>query len=412
MQVVRTDTFLSIPVGKELLGKVINPLGQSFSENQKFTPPKELREIDTQVLGISSRARIKKPLATGVSIIDMIIPLGKGQRELVIGDRKTGKSTFLLSTIKRQAQEGVITIYAAIGRKHSEIKQLQEFLEQEKILDKAIIVATSSHDSPSLIFLTPYSAITIAEYFRDQGQDVLLVLDDLSAHARFYREISLVGKRFPGRDSYPGDIFYVHAKLIERAGNFKYEKTRDVAITCLPVIETIEGDLTSYVATNLMGMTDGHIFFDSNMYYKGRRPAINTALSVTRVGKQTQSTLKREINNKLNAFLAQHEKLQNFSHFGAELSDDVKRTLRIGDQLYTFFDQHYSLILPEEVQLIVFAMIWQGLFEQEEKIGIAKIKMTELFKKEEYKKFYSELIGVATFDEFIENITKHKDKLV
>ncbi|MFH0898108.1 MAG: F0F1 ATP synthase subunit alpha, partial [bacterium] len=265
----RTDQLLSIPVGKELLGQTINPLGDPLDENISFTKPSESRDVDSKSIGISGRQKITIPMTTGISLIDLLIPLGRGQRELIIGDRKTGKTAVLMTMIKNQVNEGVVAIYAAIAKRKSDIKKLQEFFVHEKIMDKVIIVATGSNDSQSLIYQTPYAAMSIAEYFRDQGINTLLILDDLSTHAKFYRELSLLARRFPGRDSYPGDIFYTHSKLLERAGNFKHPKVGEVSISCLPVIEIVEGDFTGYVSTNVMGITDGHIYLDSNIYYQG-----------------------------------------------------------------------------------------------------------------------------------------------
>src|SRR5260221_2928839 len=267
-KVASTDQLLSIPVGKELLGHVINPLGEPLDPSIPFTMPKEMRDLDAKPVGISGRQKITKPLTTGISLIDLMVPLGMGQRELIIGDRKTGKTSLLMTTIKKQAYEGVVAIYAAIAKKKSDIKKLQEFFVQEKIMSNMIIVATSSYDSPSLIYQTPYAGMAIAEYFRELGIPTLLILDDFSTHAKFYRELSLLARRFPGRDSYPVDIFYTHSLLLDRAGNFKHPKVGEVSITCLPVVEIVEGDFTGYISTNVMGITDGHIYLDSNIYYQ------------------------------------------------------------------------------------------------------------------------------------------------
>jgi F-type H+-transporting ATPase subunit alpha len=242
--VTRTDTLLSVPVGTELLGHAINPLGEPLDPSIPFTPPTMMRDIEAKPVGISGRQKITKQLVTGVALLDLMIPLGRGQRELLIGDRKTGKTSLIMNIIKTQIFEGNTVIYAAIAKKKSDIKKLQQYFIEEKIMDKIIIVATSSYDSPTLIYQTPYAAMTIAEYFKEQGTDTLLILDDLSSHAKFYREISLLARRFPGRDSYPGDIFYVHSRLLERGGNFKHKTKGEVSLTCLPVIEIVEGDFT------------------------------------------------------------------------------------------------------------------------------------------------------------------------
>lgn len=413
-QITRTNNFLSIPVGKELLGSIIDPLGTPISASFIYKRPKENREIITDVVGIGPRRRITKPLKTGVSIVDIMMPLGKGQKELIIGDRKTGKTSFLLSTIKNQIQNGTICIYGAIGRKKSDIKKLQEFFKKENLEKNIVIVASSSQDSPSLINLTPYSAMTIGEYFRDAGHDVLVVLDDLSTHAKFYREIALIAKRFPGRESYPGDIFYTHARLLERAGNFTHPDKGEVTITCLPVVEIVEGDLTGYIATNIMGMTDGHIFFDSNVYYKGRRPAINLSLSVTRVGRQTQSVLKKEINRELTAFLELYEKMENFSHFGAELSEKIKGILRTGQKIYRFFTQNYMLVIPEEIQLIIFSLIWSKALDDkpDDYIEELQVQILKAYADEKNRQFFTEIITAENLYTLLTNVSKKKEEIL
>ncbi len=413
-QVTRCDQLLSLPVGQELFGHTINPLGEPLDPTIPFTKPPELRDLDAKPIGISGRQKITTPLATGISLIDLLIPLGRGQRELIIGDRKTGKTSILMTTIKKQISEGVIAIYAAIAKKKSDIKKLQEFFIQEKIMDKIIIVATSSYDSPSLIYQTPYAAMAIAEYFRDQGTHSLLILDDLSTHAKFYRELSLLARRFPGRDSYPGDIFYIHSKLLERAGNFKHPIVKEVSITCLPVVEIVEGDLTGYVSTNVMGITDGHIYLDSNIYYQGMRPAVNIPLSVTRVGRQTLDKLSREINKELTAFLAQYDKLQNIAHFGQELTDDVKKSLRLGEMVYKFFNQPYHMTVPIAVQMIVLSMILQNIIENKE--ALEKIKKGLInayhFPHLGGQKLLFEITNVNDLKTFNEQVLKNKERLM
>lgn len=404
-RVARTNAFLSVPVGDGLLGAIIDPLGTALAREGKIRRLGADRAVDCPVKGLTARAKITRPFLTGVGVVDLLIPLGKGQRELVIGDRKTGKTSFLLSVVKNQAREGTVIVYALIGKKQSEIKKVEEFLQAEKI-ETAVVVAGPAASSPGLICLTPFTAMTIGEYFCDQGRDVLVILDDLSTHARFYREFSLLGRSFPGRDSYPGDIFYVQAKLLERAGNFKF-KTTEAALTCLPVAETIDSDLTGYIPTNLMGMTDGHIFFDSNVYAKGRRPAINIALSVTRVGRQTQSGLEREINRKLTAFLANLERVADYSHFGAELTEEVKETLVKGEWLYAFFDQHYQVAVPQPVVLLLFTLIWLGaLKEWKLTVPVIRDKLIAASGQAKTRKLFTEIVSVQTFAELSQNVLK------
>jgi F-type H+-transporting ATPase subunit alpha len=411
-KVTKTNTFLSVPVGPELLGQTIDPLGDPLDPAATFIKPKTYRDLDAKPVGISGRQKITHHLTTGIALLDLLIPLGRGQRELIIGDRKTGKTSLLLTTIKNQIHEGVIAIYAAIAKKKSDIKRIQEFLVQEKLMDRTIIVATSSYDSPSLIYQTPYAGMAIAEYFRDLGQHTILILDDLSTHAKFYRELSLLARRFPGRDSYPGDVFYIHSKLLERAGNFKHPTHGEVSITCLPVIEIVEGDFTGYISTNVMGITDGHIFLDSNIYYQGQRPAVNIPLSVTRVGRQTVDKLTRDVNKTLTAFLADFEKLQNLSHFGQELTDDVKKQLRIGELVNKFFNQPYQLTIPLTVQLVILSMILQNIIDTKEALDKAKKGLISAFLNEQSKKYFTELVVADNLKTFNEKVLKEKDKLL
>jgi F-type H+/Na+-transporting ATPase subunit alpha len=253
--------------------------------------------------------------------------------------------------------------------------------------------------------------LAIAEYFRDQGINTLLILDDLSTHAKFYRELSLLARRFPGRDSYPGDIFFVHSKLLERSGNFKHPTAGEVSITCLPVIEIIEGDFTGYISTNVMGITDGHIYLDSNIYYQGMRPAVNIPLSVTRVGRQTLSKLSRDINRNLTAFLTAYDKLQNLSHFGQELTDDVKRSLRLGQLIYNFFNQPYQMIVPKIVQMIILSMILQDIVENKEILKKIQTGLITAFYDRGKQKLLYDIVNTNDLKIFNENVSANKDKL-
>lgn len=411
----RTNSYASVPVGPELFGKIIDPLGNPFSESEEYVRPKEERFVESSAPGMKERETVKTPFLTGVTIVDMMIPLGCGQKELIIGDRKTGKTSFLLTTLKNQISNGSIAVYVAIGKKKADIKAILDYFKREGMLEKIIIVATSSYDSPSLIFLTPYAGASIAEYFKDQGNDVVLVLDDLSTHAKFYREIALLSKRFPGRDSYPGDIFYIHARLLERAGNFKHPSGKQVSITMLPVADIIEGDFTGYIATNLMGMTDGHIFFDSNAYYQGRRPAVNVALSVTRVGRQASPKILRSITRELTAFLTLYNRMQDLSHFGAELTDAVKQVLRTGEIIYKFFEQTDAVIVPPKVQLLMFSMLWLKIFDDEtviEKISLYRENLIAAYADPKNKEFIDKVITGETFNELLGHVNSKKTELL
>ncbi len=358
-KIVRTNEFITVPLGAGLLGTILDPMGNPITPLSRPLASVTRRVVNTQAEGILSRKTVNRQFETGVPIVDLIMPLGHGQRELVIGDRKTGKTNFLMQSILSQTRKGNICIYAAIGKEMLDIKETEEFFKNQGIMDRVIIVCSRFQDPIGLTYLVPYSAMTIAEYFRDEGHDVLLVLDDLTTHAKFYRELSLLGKRFPGRNSYPGDIFYIHAKLLERAGNFKTPKG-EKSITCLPVAESTQGDLSGYIQTNIVSMTDGHLYFDLDLFAKGRRPAISPFLSVTRVGRQTQSSLKRDINRELLSFLTIYEKMQNYSHFGAELNETIKTTLKFGEKVTSFLNQPLSTVTPLNLQIVLFAMLWNS----------------------------------------------------
>lgn len=415
LRAARTKKFLEVPVGEGLLGKSVDPLGRSIYKSKPIGKLSEFRPIENTPLGIDSRQKITRPLETGVTSVDLMVPLGKGQRELVLGDRKTGKTNFLLQTMLNQAKGGAICIYAAIGKRKTDIRKIESFLEKNGIKDKSIVVATSSSSSAGIIYLTPYTAMTFAEYFKDLGKDVLLILDDLSIHAKFYREIALLGGRFPGRNSYPGDIFYAHARLLERAGNFKTDKG-EVSITCLPVAETVEGDISGYIQTNLMSMTDGHIYFDKDLFAKGRRPAVNFFLSVTRVGRQTQSLVRSGINREVNNFLSLHEKTQSFVHFGAELSEGVNTTLALGDRILDLFDQSPDQILEQELQIMLFSLIWIGTWNKkslvEMRVDTQKI-IRSYSKSEELRSVFKDYVqGAYDFNALLGRLSTESTKVM
>lgn len=416
VQVTRTGTKLTIPVGEEYLGKVINPLGSfPFPDQEVKVNNVSQRDIEVRPLKIKDRQVIDKQLTTGMTLIDIVLPIGKGQRELIVGDRKTGKTSAILTSIISQAKEGMTIVYAVIGKKKEEIKRIKEFFAAEKIEGKIIIVATSSQDSPSLIELTPYSAMTIAEYFRDKGEDTLVILDDLTTHAKFYREIALIGKRFPGRESFPGDIFYKHAKLLERAGNYRTKDDGQVSISCLPVAETIQGNLTDHIVSNLISITDGHILFDNETFNKGRRPAINLFLSVTRVGKQTQDRLSRRLNQEIMSFLIRYEKALEFSHFGTELSQEAKDTIDKGSKIYKFFEQGYTTVVPLTVQKIGLGLIWFGYLKnlEENKINQARKNLMKAYvKTQKDSNFLDKIADCEDPAEFEKNLKNNLAKLV
>jgi F-type H+-transporting ATPase subunit alpha len=367
MAVARTNENFKIPVGESFLGRVLDPLCRPIDGLGPIEEIKERREIEGKAPEIFQRARVKKFLETGVLLVDLLVPLGYGQRELVIGDEKTGKTTFLLQTLNNQTKKGVIGIYVSIGKKGVDIKNIQNYLKEQKILEKTIIIAATAASPASQLFLAPYSAITMAEFFRDQGKNVLIIFDDLTNHAKAYREISLITKKTPGRSSYPGDIFHVQAKLLERAGNIKNQKNQEVSITALPVASTIENDISGYIQTNLMAMTDGHLFFDSDEYKKGARPAINPFLSVSRVGNQTKKPMEHGLAKLVLSHLSAYKKAAEMARFGTELPEKTRKQIEIGEKLEILMNQESEIILERNFQILLLANILWGRWEKIEK---------------------------------------------
>jgi F-type H+-transporting ATPase subunit alpha len=410
MEVARTGQVLMVDVGDACLGRTLNALGQPVDSGEPLRDTKKV-SVDQRPPSLMERLEVDKPLETGVSIVDSVIPLSKGQRELVIGDRKTGKTQFLLQTILSQAIKGTVCIYCVIGQRQVDIIRLSEYFKQKNVAQNTIVVGSSSSDPSGMVFLTPYTAMVIAEYFKDQGHDVLIVLDDLTTHAKVYRELSLLAKRFPGRSSYPGDIFYVHARLLERAGNFKKG-----SITCMPSAESILGDLSGYIQTNVMAMTDGHIFFDINLFNEGQRPAVNAFLSVTRVGHQTQTPLQRELSREILSFLVSYEKMKSFLHFGAEVGENVRRVLNLGDKLMSYYDQGGNEIVPVNLNILIIAGLWTGVWKETE-VPQMKKQMEQIslnYKTDEaYRKEVDDFIGATeSFSKLIDTLRQNDDIII
>lgn len=413
MKVARTNARVQIPVGEDLLGKMISPLGNQLNSIEPVKAV-EYRSVDTRPGGIMSRAPITTPLETGVSIVDLVVPLARGQRELVIGDRKSGKTSFLLQTVTSQAKKGVLCIYASIGKRQSDIYHLQDHFQRVGISDKVVILAASSTDATGLQFLAPYSAMTIAEYFRDKGQDTLVIFDDLTAHANVYREINLLLRRFPGRSAYPGDIFYTHARLLERGGNFRIGEG-SASISCLPVVQSVIGDLAAYITTNVMSMTDGHIFFDTQLFDQGRRPAVNPFLSVTRVGLQAQTGLMRDVSRQVSSFLVHYEQIKQYSHFGAEVSQEVRDSIRLGEQLLTFFQQLPDQIVPMNLTIFVVAILWSRIWTDGDTAAL-KTTLASILSRYEKEAAFSQVINTLvsqakTFTELMINAKAQAESL-
>jgi F-type H+-transporting ATPase subunit alpha len=399
-KVVRSGKELMIPVSNDLLGTTMSALGTLYTSSRKKNIVFEERPIFSDPPNIYMRRKITRQMDTGIALIDSLVPIGYGQRELNIGDRKTGKTQILLSALETQAKAGTICIYAAIGKRKTEVKRIENFMKERGIFYQSIIVLASSFASPGEIFIAPYTAMMLAEYFNASGKDVLLVLDDLTTHARYYREISLLSKQFPGRDSYPGDIFHMHAKLLERAGNFIH-LSKESSITALPVAETVGADMSGYIQTNLMSMTDGHIYCDSDLFFRGRRPSINPFLSVTRVGRQTQTSLGRDIGGTVVKTLTGYERALGFVRFGADVSEDLKQILTIGEALWEVLSQGTGDILPKSLQYVLIAYAFSGIWDEKTKSRISQKYMSDALYQ---KRIESILKNHKTLEQFAKEI--------
>lgn len=408
-EVYLTGNEVSVNVPSSLGGALLDSLGKIRGKHMS-TPQGTILPIFKEPSNIFGRSSITRMFESGVAIVDVTVPLGMGQRELVVGDRKTGKTQFLYQVLTHQAQSGLFCIYCAVGKREVEILELDQYIKNAKIEKNVCIVASSISDGLGKIFLTPYSAMTIAEHLRDQGQNVLLILDDLTSHAQFYREISLAAKRFPGRSAYPGNIFHLHSSLMERAGNFKIAKG-EASITCLPVAQSTFGDIAGYITTNLMSMTDGHIYLDTELFDQGRRPAVNPFLSVTRVGHQTQPPLIRDISREITSLLIEYKQAQDFSHFGSEASENVKHLLGIGNIIYSLFDQQPGKVVPPFLVYFFLAHLLAGSFKGQTPELVRQLlykKLDQYLVNETYRKtIISSMTQNINIKTFIDQITKY-----
>ncbi|MGE0394194.1 MAG: F0F1 ATP synthase subunit alpha [Vicinamibacterales bacterium] len=352
--VKRTGRIISVPVGDELLGRVVNALGQPIDGKGPIAT-KQFFPIERIAPGVTDRQPVKEPLQTGLKAIDGMVPVGRGQRELIIGDRQTGKTAVALDAIINQKGKGVICVYNAIGQKQSTVAQVVRTLEENDAMSYTVVVAASASDPASMLYISPYSACAIGEYFRDSGRHALVVYDDLSKHAQAYREISLLLRRPPGREAYPGDVFYLHSRLLERAAKLKNELGGG-SLTALPIIETQAGDLSAYIPTNVISITDGQIFLESDLFHQGIRPAINVGNSVSRVGGSAQVKAMRAVAGTLRLDLAQYRELAAFAQFGSDLDKATQAQLNRGKRLVEILKQpQYQPLAVEKQVVMIFA---------------------------------------------------------
>lgn len=361
MVVKTTGMIVSVPVGNRLLGRIVNPLGKPIDGLGEFVPDK-YRPIEAAAPAIKDRDKVNKPMMTGILAVDSMIPIGCGQRELIIGDRQTGKTSIAVDTILNQKGKGVICVYVAIGQKSSTVSDIVSTLTEHGAMDYTVIVSATARDSAPLQYIAPYAGCAIAEEFMYAGKDVLIVYDDLSKHAVAYRAMSLLLKRPPGREAYPGDIFYLHSRLLERAARLSPELGGG-SITALPIVETLAGDISAYIPTNIISITDGQIFLESDLFNAGIRPAINVGLSVSRVGGSAQSPAMRKVSGKLRLDLSQYRELAVFAQFGADLDDATARMLEKGKRMTEIIKQDVHVPMREEHQIILLYLTTKELIK-------------------------------------------------
>lgn len=353
-----TKRIFEVPVGDDLLGRVIDPLGEPLDlkgaiKNDKFLP------IERPAKGVMQRGTINESLQTGIKVIDALVPIGKGQRELIIGDRKTGKTTLAVDSILNQRGKDVICIYVAIGQKDSSVASIAHLLNLKGAMEYTIIVNASAAREGTLQYLAPFSGVSIAEYFMEKGKDVLIIYDDLTKHAIAYRELSLLLRRPPGREAYPGDIFYLHSRLLERAAKLS-DDLGGGSITALPIIETQAGDVSAYIPTNVISITDGQIYLESSLFYSGIRPAINAGLSVSRVGGSAQWNAMKKVAGTLRINLANYRELESFAQFGSELDSNAKRRLERGKKTMEILKQDIHELINMPTQVVLFYALQKG----------------------------------------------------
>ncbi len=366
-----TGRLLDVPIGPEMVGRVVNPLGEPLDGIGPINT-KQRGLIERQAPGVMARKSVHEPLMTGLVAIDTMIPIGRGQRELIIGDRQTGKTAIAIDTMINQGRQktGVINIYVAIGQKFSKIAALQERLKREGVMEQTIIVATSPSDPAALLYLAPYAGCAMGEYFRDNKGHALIIYDDLSKHAVAYRQMSLLLRRPPGREAYPGDVFYLHSRLLERAAKVSDDLGAG-SLTALPIIETQAGDISAYIPTNVISITDGQIFLETNLYYQGIRPAISVGLSVSRVGSAAQTKAVKAVSGSLRLDLAQFRELASFAQFSSDLDEETKSRIDRGQRLTELLKQkqYQPLSIAEQVVSVLAAT--DGAFDG---VPVAKIK--------------------------------------
>jgi F-type H+-transporting ATPase subunit alpha len=390
--VKRTNKIVQVPVGEELLGRVVNALGLPIDGKGEINA-KHFSRIEIKAPGIVARQSVHEPLQTGIKAIDSMIPVGRGQRELIIGDRQTGKTAVALDTIINQKGKGVLCIYVAIGQKQSTVAQVVDKLRANGALEHTIIVCATAADQAPLQFLAPYTGVTMGEYFRDNGKHALIVYDDLTKQAQAYRQLSLLLRRPPGREAYPGDVFYIHSRLLERAAKLS-AKLGGGSLTALPIIETQAGDVSAYIPTNVISITDGQIFLETDLFYSGVRPAVNVGLSVSRVGGSAQIKAMKQVAGTLRLELAQYREKAAFAQFGSDLDPATQKQLARGQRLTELLKQGQFVPQPVEKQVVI---IYAGTFGYLDKYPLDKLgeyeRQLEAFIDKKYPEIFKEIVS-------------------
>jgi F-type H+-transporting ATPase subunit alpha len=388
--VLATGRILEVPVGDAIIGRVVNALGMGIDGKGAIKTDKTY-PVEQVAPGVVTRQSVSEPVSTGIKVIDSIIPIGRGQRELIIGDRQTGKTAIAIDTILNQKSQNMICVYVSIGQKDSKLRKLEARLEEGGAMAYTVIVSAGASESAALSYIAPYTGVSIAEYFMDKGKDVLIIYDDLSKHAVAYREISLLLRRPPGREAYPGDVFYLHSRLLERACR-RNEKYGGGSITALPIIETQAGDITAYIPTNVISITDGQIFLETDLFYKGIRPAVNVGSSVSRVGSSAQIKAMKKVAGTLKLDLAQYRELEAFSQFGSDLDESTKKQLERGKRAVEVLKQPQYAPVKIEYQVVILYALTKGFMDD---VPVEKIKEFEQglidYSETHAKDFYKEI---------------------
>ena len=370
--VKRTGRVIEVPVGEALLGRVVDSLGNPI-DGKGLIATSERRPVEVEAPGVIERQSVKTPLQTGIKAIDSMIPIGKGQRELIVGDRQTGKTALAVDAIINQKGKDVVCIYVAIGQKQSTVANIVNTLTEAGAMDYTIVVAATASQSASLQYLAPFAGCSMGEYFMHKGKDALIVYDDLSKHAVAYRTISLLLRRPPGREAYPGDVFYLHSRLLERAARLS-DSLGGGSLTALPIIETLAGDVTAYIPTNVISITDGQIFLESDLFHGGQKPAVNAGISVSRVGGSAQTKAMKQVSSTLRLELAQYRELANFTQFGSDLDKETVKRLEKGKRLMEILKQGQYVPMDVEKQVII---IYCGVNDCLKEIAVSDIKRFE-----------------------------------